>query len=80
MKSGDLGVIDEEGYLSIVGRIKDMIIRGGQNIYPKEIEEYLVKMGGILDAQIVAISDQKYGEEVVAVIKVKDLSSNLITA
>ncbi len=79
MKSGDLGVIDHEGYLSIVGRIKDMIIRGGQNIYPKEVEEYLVKMGGILDAQVVAVSDEKYGQEVGVVIKVKDIHSNSIT-
>ena len=57
MKSGDLGVLDEEGYLSIVGRIKDMIIRGGENIYPKELEEYLMKMGGLLDAQVVGVSD-----------------------
>jgi fatty-acyl-CoA synthase len=61
MKSGDLGVIDSEGYLSIVGRIKDMIIRGGENIYPKEIEEFLAKMPGILDAQVVGIYDEKYG-------------------
>ncbi len=57
MKSGDMGVIDSEGYLSIVGRIKDMIIRGGENVYPKEIEEFLVKIPNILDAQVVAISD-----------------------
>ncbi len=79
MKSGDLGIVDHEGYLSIVGRIKDMIIRGGENIYPKEIEEYLVKMGGILDAQIVAVSDEKYGQEVAAVVKVKDIASNQIS-
>ena len=57
MKSGDLGIIDEEGYLSIVGRIKDMIILGGQNIYPKQIEEFLVKIEGVLDAQVVGVSD-----------------------
>ena len=57
MKSGDIGMIDSEGYLSIVGRIKDMIIRGGENVYPKEIEEFLVKMPGIVDAQVVVISD-----------------------
>ena len=61
MKSGDLGVIDEEGYLSIVGRIKDMIIRGGENIYPKEIQEFLVKIQGVLDAQVVGVSDYKFG-------------------
>jgi fatty-acyl-CoA synthase len=57
MKSGDVGVLDQDGYLSIVGRIKDMIIRGGENIYPKEIEEYLAKMPNILDAQVVGITD-----------------------
>lgn len=62
-----------------MGRIKDMIIRGGENIYPKEIEEYLMKMSGLLDAQVVAVSDEKYGEEVAVVIKVKDLSNNSIT-
>lgn len=76
MKSGDMGVIDEHGYLSIVGRLKDMIIRGGENIYPKEIEEFLVRMEGVQDAQVVGVSDEKYGEEVAAVIKVKELASN----
>lgn len=76
MKSGDMGVIDEQGYLSIVGRLKDMIIRGGENIYPKEIEEFLVRMEGVQDAQVVGVSDEKYGEEVAAVIKVKELASN----
>lgn len=56
-----MGVIDKEGYLSIVGRLKDMIIRGGENIYPKEIEEFLARMEGIQDAQVVAVSDEKYG-------------------
>ena len=50
MKSGDMGVIDEDGYLSIVGRKKDMIIRGGENIYPREIEEYLMKHPNVADA------------------------------
>ncbi len=76
MKSGDMGVIDEHGYLSIVGRLKDMIIRGGENIYPKEIEEFLVRMEGVQDAQVIGVSDEKYGEEVAAVIKVKELASN----
>ena len=79
MKSGDLGVLDESGYLSIVGRKKDMIIRGGENIYPKEIEEFIAKMEGIVDVQVVSIPDEKYGEEVVAVIKVQDLAKNSIT-
>lgn len=74
MKSGDLGVLDSEGYLTIVGRCKDMIIRGGQNIYPKEIEEYLNnKLQNIMDVQVVAVPDDKYGEEIAAIIKVKSL-------
>lgn len=73
MKSGDLGVIDEEGYLSIVGRKKDMIIRGGENVYPKEIEDYLYKMDSVMDAQVIAVPDEKFGEEIAAVIKVKSL-------
>lgn len=57
MKSGDLGVIDEHGYLSIVGRKKDMIIRGGENVYPKEIEDYLFRMDGVQDVQVIAVPD-----------------------
>jgi fatty-acyl-CoA synthase len=56
-----------------------MIIRGGENIYPKEIEEFLVKMPDVLDVQVVAVSDEKYGEEVAAVVKVKDLATNKVT-
>jgi len=62
LHSGDLAVMDEEGYYSIVGRIKDMIIRGGENIYPREIEEFLHTMPGIKDVQVVGIPDEKYGE------------------
>ncbi len=68
LHSGDLGVINEEGYLRITGRIKDMIIRGGENIYPREIEEFLLGMPEIHDVQIVGIPSKKYGEEVVAFI------------
>jgi fatty-acyl-CoA synthase len=68
LHSGDLATIDEEGYYSIVGRIKDMIIRGGENIYPREIEEFLYTMPGILDVQVVGIPDEKYGEIVGAFI------------
>lgn len=73
MKSGDLGVIDEHGYLAIVGRKKDMIIRGGENVYPKEIEDYIFKMDGVLDVQVVGVPDDKYGEEIAAIIKVKSI-------
>lgn len=68
LHSGDLASVDEEGYYSIVGRIKDMIIRGGENIYPREIEEFLYTMPGVLDVQVVGISDEKYGEIVGACI------------
>ncbi|MDY0259013.1 AMP-binding protein [Desulfovibrio sp.] len=68
LHSGDLGVMDEEGYLRITGRIKDMIIRGGENVYPREVEEYLLSMPGVLDVQVVAVPSFKYGEEVAAFI------------
>jgi Acyl-CoA synthetases (AMP-forming)/AMP-acid ligases II len=64
LHSGDLGVMDENGNFTITGRIKDMIIRGGENIYPKEIEEFLYKMEGIKDAQVAGVPSEKYGEEV----------------
>ena len=64
--------MDQEGYLAITGRHKDMIIRGGENIYPREIEEYLYSMGGIADVQVVGVPSQKYGEEVGAFIILKD--------
>lgn len=63
MHTGDLAAIDEDGYCQIVGRIKDMVIRGGENIYPREIEEYLMTHPGIADVQGVGIPDAKYGEE-----------------
>jgi fatty-acyl-CoA synthase len=62
LHSGDLATIDEEGYYRITGRIKDMIIRGGENIYPREIEEFLYTIEGIKDAQVIGIHDKKYGE------------------
>ncbi len=71
MHSGDLGVIDEEGYCNIVGRAKDMIIRGGENVYPREIEEYLFGHPAIEDVTIVGIPDPKYGEEICAWVKLR---------
>lgn len=68
LRSGDIGVMDEDGYLVITGRNKDMIIRGGENIYPREIEEFLSGMEGILDVQVVAVPSRKYGEDVAAFI------------
>ena len=73
LHSGDLGVIDESGYLAITGRHKDMIIRGGENIYPREIEEFLFGLDGVLDVQVAGVPSRKYGEEVGAfIIKKKD--------
>jgi len=72
LHSGDLGVMDEDGYVQVVGRLKDMIIRGGENIYPREIEEFLFTHPKIQDAKVVGISDEKYGEEVCVWIKLKD--------
>jgi fatty-acyl-CoA synthase len=68
LHSGDLGVMDEQGYLAITGRIKDMIIRGGENIYPREVEEFLYTMEGVSDVQVVGVPSRKYGEEVGAFI------------
>ncbi|MDR1971346.1 MAG: AMP-binding protein [Treponema sp.] len=68
LHSGDLGVKDSSGYFRVTGRIKDMIIRGGENVYPKEIEDYLYTMPGIKDVQVVGIASKKYGEEVGAFI------------
>ena len=68
LHSGDLGVKDESGNYRITGRIKDMIIRGGENVYPREIEEFLYKMPGIKDVQVAAVPSKKYGEEVGAFI------------
>lgn len=71
LHTGDLATQDEEGYLRITGRLKDMIIRGGENIYPREIEEFLYTHPKILDVQIVGVPDKKYGEEVIAFIRLK---------
>ncbi len=66
MHSGDLATMDEDGYINIVGRIKDMIIRGGENIYPREIEEFLYTHPAVADAQVIGVPDTKYGEELMA--------------
>ncbi|NGQ97319.1 AMP-binding protein [Brevibacillus sp. SYP-B805] len=71
LHTGDLATMDEEGYVRITGRLKDMIIRGGENIYPREIEEFLYSHPKILDVQVVGVPDVKYGEQVLACIKVK---------
>ena len=72
MHTGDLAVMDDEGYVNIVGRIKDMLIRGGENIYPREIEEFLYSHPKISDVQVIGVPDKKYGEEVMAWVKLKD--------
>jgi fatty-acyl-CoA synthase len=71
MHTGDLAVMDDEGYLSITGRIKDMVIRGGENIYPREVEEFLYTHPDILDAQVVGVPDPRYGEELMAWIRMR---------
>jgi fatty-acyl-CoA synthase len=72
MHTGDLAVMDDEGYVKIVGRIKDMIIRGGENIYPREIEEFLYTHPAIADVQVIGIPDERYGEEVCAWVLLKE--------
>jgi fatty-acyl-CoA synthase len=71
MHTGDLAVMDDEGYLSITGRIKDMVIRGGENIYPREVEEFLYTHPDILDAQVIGVPDARYGEELMAWVRLR---------
>jgi fatty-acyl-CoA synthase len=72
LHSGDLGDVDAKGNFRVTGRIKDMIIRGGENVYPREIEEYLLRMEGVKDVQVAGVSSEKYGEEVAAFVILKD--------
>jgi fatty-acyl-CoA synthase len=72
LHSGDIGVMDAEGYVSVVGRLKDMIIRGGENVYPREIEEFLFTHPDIQDAKVVGVPDEKYGEEVCAWVQLRE--------
>jgi fatty-acyl-CoA synthase len=71
MHTGDLAVMDDDGYVSITGRIKDMVIRGGENIYPREIEEFLYTHPDILDAQVIGVPDERYGEELMAWVRLR---------
>jgi len=71
MHTGDLAVMDNAGYLNIVGRIKDMVIRGGENVYPREVEEFLYTHPAIEDVQVIGVPDEKYGEELCAWVKVR---------
>ncbi|NMN93880.1 AMP-binding protein [Antrihabitans stalactiti] len=77
MHTGDIGVMDADGYVSVTGRIKDMVIRGGENIYPREIEEFLYTHPDIVDAQVVGIPDDKYGEELMAWIQMRSEATPL---
>ena len=72
MHTGDLALMDGEGYVNIVGRIKDMVIRGGENIYPREIEEFLYSHPAIADVQVIGLPDERYGEEVCAWVVLRD--------
>jgi fatty-acyl-CoA synthase len=71
MKTGDLGTMDDAGYLNIVGRIKDMVIRGGENVYPREIEEFLYRHPKIEEVQVIGVPDRRYGEELCAWIRLR---------
>ena len=75
MHTGDLATMDAEGYVNIVGRIKDMIIRGGENVYPREVEEFLLTHPDIIDAQVIGVPSERYGEEVMAWVRVRSGSS-----
>ncbi|MGZ3636328.1 MAG: AMP-binding protein [Ktedonobacterales bacterium] len=72
MHTGDLATMDEQGYANIVGRLKDMVIRGGENIYPREVEEFLYSHPKVSDVQVVGVPDARYGEELMAWVKVKE--------
>ncbi|EHR52940.1 acyl-CoA synthetase (AMP-forming)/AMP-acid ligase II [Saccharomonospora marina XMU15] len=72
MHTGDLAVMDDEGYVNITGRIKDMVIRGGENIYPREIEEFLYTHPDVLDAQVIGVPDRRYGEELMAWVRMRE--------
>jgi fatty-acyl-CoA synthase len=71
MHTGDLATMDGEGYVNIVGRIKDMVIRGGENVYPREIEEFLYTHPAVVDAQVIGVPDEKYGEELMAWVRLR---------
>ncbi|MFK5582768.1 AMP-binding protein [Serinicoccus sp. LYQ131] len=71
MTTGDIGVMDDQGYVQITGRIKDMVIRGGENIYPREVEEFLLTHPDVVDAQVVGVPDERYGEELMAWVRMR---------
>ena len=71
MHTGDLATMDADGYVNITGRIKDMLIRGGENVYPREIEEFLFTHPDVLDVQVIGVPDARYGEEIMAWVKLR---------
>lgn len=79
MHTGDLGVMDEDSYLNITGRIKDMVIRGGENIYPREIEDFLYTHPDVQDVQVIGVPDERYGEELCAWIQMREGAEELTT-
>ena len=79
MRTGDIGVMDSDGYIQVTGRIKDMVIRGGENIYPREIEEFLYTHPDVVDAQVIGVPDAKYGEELMAWVRLSP-GANELTA
>jgi fatty-acyl-CoA synthase len=72
MHTGDLAVMDDDGYVNIVGRIKDLVIRGGENVYPREVEEFLYAHPDIADVQVIGVPDERYGEELMAWVRLRD--------
>ncbi|OLT18922.1 AMP-binding protein [Serinicoccus sp. CUA-874] len=77
MSTGDIAVMDEDGYVEITGRIKDMVIRGGENIYPREVEEFLYTHPDVVDAQVVGVPDERYGEELMAWLRLREGAEEL---
>jgi fatty-acyl-CoA synthase len=80
MHTGDLATMDSDGYVAIVGRIKDLVIRGGENVYPREIEEFLYTHPDIVDAQVIGVPDDRYGEELMAWVRLRDGATPLTAA
>jgi fatty-acyl-CoA synthase len=77
MHTGDLATMDKDGYVNIVGRIKDMIIRGGENVYPREIEEFLYSHPDIVDVQVIGVPDERYGEDIMAWVRLREGAAEL---
>jgi fatty-acyl-CoA synthase len=79
MHTGDLATMDEHGYVNIVGRIKDLVIRGGENVYPREVEEFLYSHPDVSDVQVIGVPDQRYGEELMAWVVMRPGATPLTT-